>query len=286
MRRILLFAAILLPVAAFAVEPGTEAMPFLRLDFSPASIAVGGSGPKTAAAIPFSQNQLAAGASYLNFMPELSPVKYISGGASGKYESYGFSIDFTRGAGEKIYGTDDIPSDIVIKGGIGYAIDENYSIGMNLGYAEQTIIADYKTSSYVADFFAAARFDSFVAWAGFSTLGSSVGSEESGEFPLPSSLSLGSTFALFDSAKHNFEIKASADYYFSGTFSLSAGAEYSFAQHAFLRGGYRYGGDSVLPSFASAGLGLRLFGVELDAAYLFASDLLGKTLAVGLVFTM
>ena len=282
----MLFAAILLPVAAFAVEPGTEAMPFIRLDFSPASIAVGGSCPKTASVIPFSQNQLAAGASYLSFMPELSPVKYISGGASAKYESYGFSLDFTRGTGEKIYGTDDIPTDIVVKGGIGYAIDENYSIGMNLGYAVQSITADYKSSSYVADFFTAARFGSLVGWMGLSTLGSSIGSEESGEFPLPSSLSLGSSFAIFDSAKHNLEIKVSTDYYFSGTFSLSAGAEYGFARHAFLRGGYRYGGDSVLPSFASAGFGLRFFGVELGAAYLFASDILDKTLAVGLVFTM
>lgn len=286
MRKLLLFAMLLIPAAAGAVDPGTEAMPFLRLEFSPSSLAVGGSRPGSAAIVPFSQNQFAAGASYMKFAPELSSTTYISGGASARHEAFGFSLDFSRGAGEKIYGTDDRPSDIVIKGGIGYAIDENFSVGMNLGYAGQTIMADYKTSSYVADFFAAGRFNSLTAWAGLSTLGSSIGSESSGEFPLPSSLCLGASFNLVDAGKHLLALSATADYYFSGTFSVSAGVEYGFARHAFFRGGYRYGGDSVLPSFASAGLGIRFYGIELNAAYLFASDVLGKTLAIGLVFTM
>ncbi|MBO4427054.1 MAG: hypothetical protein J5771_01025 [Bacteroidales bacterium] len=286
MRKMLILAMLLLPTAAFAVEPGTEAMPFLRLDFSPASLAMGASGPKTAATLPFSRSDFSAGASYLRFAPELSPVTYISGGAAGKYEEFGFSLDFTRGAGEKIYGTDDIPTDLVVKGGVGFTFNENYSAGVNLGYAQQSIMANYKTSSYVADFFAAGHFDGLVAWAGFSTLGSSVGSEKTGEFPLPSSITVGGSLTAVETEHHLLRMNLAGDYYFSGTIALSAGAEYSFAQHAFLRAGYRYGGDSVVPSFASAGLGLRFCGVELNAAYLFASDVLGKSLAIGLVFTM
>ncbi|MBO4595784.1 MAG: hypothetical protein J5632_04150 [Bacteroidales bacterium] len=286
MRKILILAMLLIPTAALAVEPGTEAMPFLRLDFSPASLAIGGSGPKTVAVLPFSQPQLVAGASWLRFMPDVSTVNYISGGAAGRSDGFGYSLDFTRGAGEKIYGTDDIPTDIIVKGGVSFAVSEDIAVGMNLGYAGQTIMAGYKTSSYVADFFAAGHYGGLDCWVGLSTLGSSIGSEASGEFPLPSSLNVGGSFAAAESGKHLLKLNFAADYYFSGTFSLSAGAEYSFAQHAFLRGGYRYGGDSVLPSFASAGLGLRFFGVELNAAYLFASETLGNTLAVGLIFTM
>ena len=277
---------LLLPFAASAVDPGSEAMPFLRLDFSPASLAVGGSGAKTAAVLPFSKNMLSMGASWLNLAPEVSPVNYLSGGLAGQLDEFGFSLDFSRGFGEKIYGTNDVPTDIVFKGGVGYRFNENYSLGINLGYGQQYIVEDYKTSSYVADFFAACHFESIVVWAGLSTLGSTIGSEASGEFPLPSSVAVGGAFTAVESGKHLLTLNLAADYYFSGTMALSAGAEYGFANCAFLRAGYRYGGDSVLPSFASAGLGLRFSGIELNAAYLFASETLGKTLAIGLVVTI
>lgn len=55
---------------------------------------------------------------------------------------------------------------------------------------------------------------------------------------------------------------------------------------AFLRAGYHYGTqDKGLPSFASAGLGLKFAGVELNAAYLFASEALGGTMTFGLGYS-
>lgn len=54
----------------------------------------------------------------------------------------------------------------------------------------------------------------------------------------------------------------------------------------FLRAGYHYGTqDKGLPSFASAGLGVKFFGVELNAAYLFASDAIGGTMTFGLGYS-
>lgn len=55
---------------------------------------------------------------------------------------------------------------------------------------------------------------------------------------------------------------------------------------AFLRAGYHYGTrDKGLPSFASTGLGLKFAGVELNAAYLFASEALGGTMTFGLGYS-
>ena len=46
-----------------------------------------------------------------------------------------------------------------------------------------------------------------------------------------------------------------------------------------IRAGYRYAGKSApLPSFASAGFGLKLFGASLEGCYLFASPTLGRTM--------
>ena len=54
-----------------------------------------------------------------------------------------------------------------------------------------------------------------------------------------------------------------------------------------VRAGYRYGGDSVIPSFASVGAGVKLFGVHLDAAYLIASgdSPLKNTFCIGIGYS-
>ena len=57
--------------------------------------------------------------------------------------------------------------------------------------------------------------------------------------------------------------------------------EYGYDGLVFARAGYHYGGDSLVPTFASAGLGLKIGEFTLDAAYLFASDILGGTFSVG-----
>ena len=50
------------------------------------------------------------------------------------------------------------------------------------------------------------------------------------------------------------------------------------------RGGYHYGNASkgVIPSYASLGLGVKFFGVSIDAAYLFGSEILKNSFGVSL----
>ena len=65
----------------------------------------------------------------------------------------------------------------------------------------------------------------------------------------------------------------------------SIGAEYEFAGLAAVRAGYHFGAESDgLPSFASVGAGLNVFGVSIDAAYIVAagSSPMKNTFSVGI----
>ena len=54
----------------------------------------------------------------------------------------------------------------------------------------------------------------------------------------------------------------------------------------FARVGYHYGNSAnVIPSYASAGFGLKLFGVHLDFAYMFASEVLSNSMIVSLGYS-
>ena len=81
----------------------------------------------------------------------------------------------------------------------------------------------------------------------------------------------------------NFEVDA--EYAFYGAFSAAFGAEYGFNDMIFARAGYRYGGNSVLPSFASVGAGVKVAGIKMNVAYLLANDLIGNTLSISLGYS-
>ena len=297
MNKRILASALCLSLFAFhasAAEPGSEALPFLRLHQNPASLAAGAASAGTAALLPFGGDRLCAGASYLSYMPSVSRTDYISGGISSRFGSFGdagdelsrfgATLNFTRGAGREVYGTDYKPSDLLLNAGFGWAMTRQLSIGLNLSYASQSLTEDYSLKAVAADLFLAGKFGGFSFAAGASSLGGGVGSEETGDFSLPASAEAFFAYDFPLAGKHGLRASLDADYYFSGAFSAAIGAEYAFGDIAFARAGYRYGGDSIIPSFASAGLGFRFKGFELDATYLFASETLGGSFALGLVF--
>ncbi|MBO4264295.1 MAG: PorV/PorQ family protein [Bacteroidales bacterium] len=76
------------------------------------------------------------------------------------------------------------------------------------------------------------------------------------------------------------------DYLLGGPMMVAAGIEYNLKDMAFLRVGYHYGpANKALPSFASVGAGMHIAGISLNAAYLFASKVLGNTFLVGLGYS-
>ena len=76
-----------------------------------------------------------------------------------------------------------------------------------------------------------------------------------------------------------------AGYYFTGGFAAAVGASYAFDDMVFVRAGYRYGGKSVIPSYASVGAGVRFAGVKVDLAYVVSSSPMANTLGVSLGYS-
>ena len=60
------------------------------------------------------------------------------------------------------------------------------------------------------------------------------------------------------------------------------GAEAKIADMISVRAGYRYVAKYVLPSFATLGIGAKFAGIRIDAAYLFANEVIGNTTAISL----
>lgn len=78
-------------------------------------------------------------------------------------------------------------------------------------------------------------------------------------------------------------LAAGADCLFSGTVMAGAGAEFSIADMVFLRGGYHYGdGAGAIPSYATAGAGVKYKGISVDAVCILASQVLSGTAALKL----
>ena len=115
---------------------------------------------------------------------------------------------------------------------------------------------------------------SWTAGLQVSNLGTRIKYLETKEY-LPALAKLGGAINLPFSPTHRLIVTADLGYRFAPAdvkaLNVSTGAEYTYLQHFSLRGGYHYGdkkkGDA---SFATAGLGIKYFGANLDAAWLFA----------------
>ena len=106
-------------------------------------------------------------------------------------------------------------------------------------------------------------------------------------YPLASSATFAAGYSnVF--GDHGIEAECDFDYYFSGKkysasapVSISLGAAYTYHDIVTVRGGYHNGG--LMGNYGSVGLGLKFFGVRLDAAYLLAdkSSPVANTVNVG-----
>ena len=126
------------------------------------------------------------------------------------------------------------------------------------------------------------RFHGISIAAGVSSLGNKTTSLSGEKYSLPSSFDLGIGYQLNLHEHHAIRFIADADYFFSRKFAASAGLSYTWNSMLTVRCGYHYGGKSVVPSYASAGLGVKFFGISLDAAYIFGSEILRNSLGLSL----
>ena len=249
-----------------------------------------------AAAIPFSDRTFDVAAGYGMWYPSSSTVNNVSAGAAwnagGKFGiaagfSYGICQEYeimnTSGQAAGSFS----PSEIQANIGLAWRFLPFISVGADVKYLGNTLAEGQSYSAVSSDIFLMSEFSSFMAAIGVSSLGSKVRSASGESFSLPASATLGLGYGDVFGQRHGVEVLVDADCYFSGAFSAAAGASYTYNDMVSVRAGYRYGGDSVIPSFASVGAGVKLFGVRLDAAYLIASgdSPLKNTFCIGIGYS-
>lgn len=298
--------AFLCPAYVYA-SSGDGAMAFVRVTHDPERAAMGGAGVAyassiayssfvNAAAIPYSEKTYDVAAGYQSWQPSMNKVQNISAaGAWNAGGKFGVALGFTYGMCGKYDVTDSAgeisgtfsPSEMQVSLGLAWRFLPYLSAGVNVKYLVDRLSRENSYGAAASDVFLMGSVSGFKAALGVSSLGSKVKSASGASFSLPSSVTLGLGYGTDLGKRHSLDIMADADCYFSGTFSAAAGASYTYNDLVSVRAGYRYGGESVIPSYASVGVGVRLFGVKIDAAYLIASgeSPLRNSLTVGIGYS-
>lgn len=299
-----ILGAAMLLIPTFA---GAQALPFVAADMNAAALGKAGANAvetssiaysafSNAAAIPFADAKADLAAGYTMWQPSAVGTNAISlAGAYNINGKFGVAAAFQYGmnpaydiadAGGTLKGTYS-PKDMQVNAAFAYRFLPFLSVGVNAGYASSSLAEGSSYGTFVADAYLMGCFSDFKVALGVANLGGGVTSAGGAKFSLPSSVNLGAGYGKVFAEKHGIDVQLDADYYFEGGVSAAVGAGYTFNDLVSVRAGYRYGGESPVPSFASVGLGVKFIGIRLDAAYLVASgnSPMKNTLAVGLGYS-
>ncbi|MCM1176680.1 MAG: PorV/PorQ family protein [Clostridium sp.] len=287
------------------VTEKTVAMPFLSMDSSPVGMSMGGVPAAVRpdagahfgnfAAVPFSDREFSAGASYSLWQPSGASSSIVSAGAMWKAgRRTGLTIGLSSGIG-KAYETMDMygissgtftPVDIRAGVGASFLAARFLSIGATLNYARSSLAAENSLNTFFADVQAIFRFKTFNVSLAARNLGLPVRDASGTQYNLPMDIEAGAGYCN-TFGEHQLSIGAEAGYFFctgSTGFSAGAGAEYVLMDMVAFRAGYHYSNVCV-PSHASAGLGLKFYGVNIDLSYLFASKVMKNTFGIALGYS-
>ena len=261
---LLLALASALPLLA---DEGSVAFPFLRVNQDPRSAAMGEVSLYTnPAATVWLEGNGAAGLSWQSWKP--GPSTFLSAGGYGIIaKRFGIKASFSKQS-ETPYDLVDenaqpagsfTPGALRADFGFSAKLTDQLSAGVNAVYASRTLAADSRTSAFAADLALMGVFGSFQLAGGARLLGGKTLSASGDGFTLQASLE--------------------AEYFFYGAPAVQAGLEYGWNHLLFVRAGYHYGG--LIPSHASAGLGLDLKGFCIDFSYLFGAGDINGSLLIG-----
>lgn len=173
------------------------------------------------------------------------------------------------------------PMDIQAGLGASFKIIDGLSAGVSAKLFTSSIADKVSGTAFGADINISYNKNGLSAAAGVANLGSKMKYDEKSIVALPSMAKVGIAYSIV-----GLTISGEFDYLFKGGMMAGAGLEYNVKDIAFIRAGYHYGSKSnALASYASAGLGLKFFGVNLNFSYLFASKTLGNSMFFGLGYS-
>lgn len=248
------------------------------------------------AAMPYSSDKFGIGASYcLAAKPEFDKG-FISAGAGFRIgKRVGLSVAANYNIGAEYEQMDEFgnntgsfrTSSMLFVAGIGVKAIDMLSFGVNFKYALERLQPEDNPGAFASDIYALFKWKGLGVAAGVANLGTKVRDASGASYSLPASGRVGVGYADEVAARHFVEANLDADCYFSGAFSAAAGVQYGWNDLLFVRAGYRYAtGTCVLPSSASAGLGVKFFGVKIDAAYFYIPSISQSRISVGISYSL
>ena len=307
MKKYLITLVALSLTAAAAHAQGTDALGFTQINHNPVTSAFAGAGSayngtaawsafSNASILPFYEGTMDVGAGFQLWAPGTSKSSNIGVGAAYKIAPrFALSLGYTLNNGQSYEVLDYngqvsgeySPKDHVIALGAGIGLGESFSVGVNVRYAIQKLSAEDSFSGVSGDVFVAYQINpDFRVTAGVSTLGTSITASNRKKFSQPASAKVAVDWGVRFAEIHSIHVMADGDYYFSGNYAVAAGLQYCANDMVYARFGYRYASEfCVIPSHLAVGIGVKLFGVHLDASYLAASKALGNTFNIGLGYS-
>lgn len=149
--------------------------------------------------------------------------------------------------------------------GVAYKVADGLGVGATLKYAGSSVAPGASADVFAADINVMYSVRGVNVAAAVSNLGTKA-DYGYGKYCIPTTIRAGVSYSIA-----GFTGTAEADWQPGAGFMASAGAGYSICGIVDVRAGYHYGqSGTVLPSFASVGLGAGLFGVRIGAAFLIA----------------
>lgn len=187
-----------------------------------------------------------------------------AGGKMQRYSSYDIADE------NGIFTGSFTPSEMSIGAGVGFNALPCLTVSAAFNYIRSDIGAPQVANAFAADLGVFFSYDALRAGLSASNLGTSI-NYGGADYSLPMHVDLGAGYTL-GKGSHKLSADIQAGYYVSDSFlSAKGGLSYLFKDLLRLSGGYCWNSVSAIPSYATLGAGLSIFGVSLDIAYVMAA---------------
>lgn len=305
MKRI--FVAVAAALLTLAANAQGAAFSFASFDMDARSAALAGTGKDSSgniawtaganpAAMVFSDKMVGVQAGYGSWMPASSPNSRMSAAAAYNSGKFGIGVSYSGifhpayevvGESGELGGTF-APSDMKLAVGAGFRLPWNMSVGVVAKYLESSLAAKQSYNGFSGSLYLGYSSGKLGVSLGIEDLGPAVKGISGQKYSLPSSVLLSGNYSFEFSDLHSLQADLDLNYYLSNAMAAALGVEYSFKDMAFVRAGYRVASRTApAPGFLSCGLGVKLWGVGLDAAYIapVAGSPLGNSMLVSLSYS-
>ena len=280
---------ILAALLFMAVQMNGQSVPFLNVNADPYSHSMGGAtltlgqnaftAMNNASAMVFAPNKGYDAISYNTWQPDylnntnIGIATFSKAGKADKwawgisYKTFGYdSYNYTNDTGSSKSYT---PAENSFDLSGAYKISENFAAGVNLRFISSDLAEDAEASTFAADISLTYRKDALTVAAAITNVGGEM-DYGFGGYKLPAMAKIGANYAFSLAPEHTLALNVEGNILMEpSAFMAAVGAEYSYNKMINVRAGYHLGDEVAIPSYGSVGLGVKVWRLSLDAAYLF-----------------